>query len=122
MLIFLTFVYDSTIGPVCYVLVSEIPSTRLRIKTVVLARVAYNLAGVVANVLTPRMLNPTAWDWKGKACFVWAGTCFGMLVWAYFRLPEPKGLTYMELDILFEKRAKTRKFRQFQVNLASTGE
>ena len=121
MLIFLTFVYDSTIGPVCYVLVSEIPSTRLRIKTVVLARVAYNLAGIVANVLTPKMLNPTAWDWKGKACYVWAGTCFVMLVWSYFRLPEPKGLTYMELDILFAKKAETRKFRQFQVNLASTG-
>jgi MFS transporter, SP family, general alpha glucoside:H+ symporter len=121
MLIFLTFVYDSTIGPVCYVLVSEIPSTRLRIKTVVLARVAYNLAGIVANILTPRMLNPTAWNWKGKACYLWAGTCLVMLVWSYFRLPEPKGLTYMELDILFEKRAKTRKFREFQVNLTSTG-
>jgi hypothetical protein len=67
------------------------------------------------------MLNPTAWDWKGKTCYLWAGTCLVMLVWSYFRLPEPKGLTYMELDILFEKRAKTRKFRELQVNLASTG-
>lgn len=121
LLIFLTFVYDSTVGPVCYVLVAEIPSTRLRVKTVVLARVAYNLASIIANVLTPRMLNPTAWDWKGKTCFLWSGTCLVMLIWAYFRLPEPKGLTYMELDILFEKKAKARKFRQFQVNLASTG-
>lgn len=121
MLIFLTFVYDSTVGPVCYVLVAEIPSTRLRVKTVVLARVAYNIASIIANVLTPRMLNPTAWNFKGKTCFLWAGTCFVMLVWAYYRLPEPKGLTYMELDILFEKKAKARKFRQFQVNLASTG-
>ena len=121
MLILLTFVYDTTIGPVCYTLVAEIPSTRLRIKTVVLARVSYNLASIVANVLTPRMLNPTAWNWKGKACFLWAGTCLLMLIWAYFRLPEPKGLTYLELDILFEKKASARKFRQFQVNLASTG-
>ena len=121
LIIFLTFVYDSTVGPVCYVLVAEIPSTRLRVKTVVLARVAYNLASIIANVLTPRMLNPTAWDWKGKACFLWSGTCLVMLIWAYFRLPEPKGLTYMELDILFEKKAEARKFRQFQVNLASTG-
>jgi SP family general alpha glucoside:H+ symporter-like MFS transporter len=38
MLLVYTFFYDSTVGPVCYSLVSELPSTRLRIKSVVLAR------------------------------------------------------------------------------------
>jgi SP family general alpha glucoside:H+ symporter-like MFS transporter len=121
LIIFLTFVYDSTIGPICYTLVAEIPSTRLRVKTVVIARITYNIAGLCTNVLMPRMLNPTAWNWKGKTCFFWAGTTLIMLAWAYFRLPEPKGLTYLEMDILFQKRAKARKFRELQVNLASTG-
>jgi SP family general alpha glucoside:H+ symporter-like MFS transporter len=31
-------------------------------------------------------------------------------VWTWFRLPEPKGRTYGELDILFEKKASARKF------------
>ncbi|KAI1618634.1 hypothetical protein EDD36DRAFT_450077 [Exophiala viscosa] len=109
LLIVLTFVYDFTVGPVCYVLVAEIPSTRLRVKTVVLARVAYNIVSLVTNVITPRMLNPAAWDWKGKSCFLFAGTTL------------PFGLTYMELDILFEKKAKARKFKEFQANLAQTG-
>ena len=121
LIIILTFVYDSTIGPVCYTLVAEIPSTRLRVKTVVLARVAYNLASIIVNVITPRMLNPTAWNWKGKSCFLYAGTTLLCLLWTYYRCPEPKGLTYMELDILFQKKAKTKKFKEFQVNLASTG-
>jgi MFS transporter, SP family, general alpha glucoside:H+ symporter len=121
LIIFLTFVYDSTIGPICYTLVAEISSTRLRVKTVVIARIAYNLAGLCTNILMPRMLNPTAWNWKGKACFFWAGTTLFILVWAYSRLPETKGLTYLEMDILFQKRAKAAKFREFQVNLASTG-
>jgi hypothetical protein len=42
LLIIFTFVYDISIGPVCYSLVAEIGSTRLRSKTVVLAR---NLCG-----------------------------------------------------------------------------
>lgn len=42
MLLIYTFVYDSTVGPVCYSLVAEIPSTRVKIKTVVLARNFYN--------------------------------------------------------------------------------
>jgi MFS transporter, SP family, general alpha glucoside:H+ symporter len=121
MIIILTGVYDATIGPVCYVLVAEIPSSRLRVKTVVLARVAYNVVSIVTNVITPRMLNPTAWDLRGKSCFVYCGTTVLCLVWCWFRLPDPFGLTFLELDILFEKRAKARKFREFQVNLASTG-
>jgi len=121
LIIVLTFVYDFTVGPVCYVLVAEIPSSRLRVKTVVLARVAYNIVSIITNVVTPRMLNPSAWDWKGKSCFLWVGTTFLCLVWCWFRLPEPMGLTYMELDILFEKKAKASKFKEFQVNLANTG-
>ncbi|KAK5074999.1 hypothetical protein LTR64_001204 [Lithohypha guttulata] len=121
LLIVLTGIYDVTVGPVCYVLVAEIPSTRLRVKTVVLARVAYNLLSLVTNILTARMLNPTAWNWAGKANFVYAGTNLICLIWCYFRLPETMGLSYLELDILFEKKAKTKKFREFQVNLANTG-
>jgi MFS transporter, SP family, general alpha glucoside:H+ symporter len=121
MIIVLTGVYDATIGPVCYVLVAEIPSTRLRVKTVVLARVAYNIVSILTNIITPRMLNPAAWDWAGKSCYLYAGTTLICLIWCWFRLPEPFGLTYLELDILFEKRAKTGKFREFQVNLANSG-
>jgi MFS transporter, SP family, general alpha glucoside:H+ symporter len=37
LMLMLTLIYDFTIGPVCYSLVAELPSTRLQIKTVVLA-------------------------------------------------------------------------------------
>jgi len=106
-----TFVYDITIGPVCYSLVAEIPSTRLKVKTVVLARIAYNITTILSSVLMPEMVDQTAWNWKGKTCFFWAGTCLLCYVWCYYRLPEPKGLTYLELDFLFEKRITAREFR-----------
>ncbi|KAF1954002.1 maltose permease MAL61 [Byssothecium circinans] len=110
MLLIFTFVYDCTVGPVCFSLVAELPSTRLRQKTVVLARNFYNIASIICNIITPRMLNPTAWGWGAKSSFFWAGTCFCCVVWTYFRLPEPKGRTYGELDILFERRISARKF------------
>ncbi|GAQ12213.1 maltose permease MAL31 [Aspergillus lentulus] len=121
LLIFLTFVYNITIGPICYVLVAEIPSTRLRVKTVVLARVAYNLSGVLINWMTPNMLSPDEWDWKGKSCFFFAGTTLLCLIWCYWRLPETHGLSYLEIDILFEKKAKTSKFRELQTHLRDRG-
>ena len=110
MLLIFTFVYDCTVGPVCYSLVAELASTRLRQKTVVLARNWYNIGSIINNVSTPRMLNPSAWNWGAKSGFFYAGTCFLCLLWAFFRLPEPKGRTYGELDVLFEQRVSARKF------------
>lgn len=46
LLLVYTFVYDFTVGPVCYSIVAEIPSTRLKIKTVVIARNFYNVVSV----------------------------------------------------------------------------
>ncbi|KFZ10202.1 hypothetical protein V501_05286 [Pseudogymnoascus sp. VKM F-4519 (FW-2642)] len=121
LLLVLTFIYHLTIGPVCFVLVAEIPSTRLRVKTAVLARVAYNLAGILINWMTPRMLSPTAWNWKGTSGFFFAGTTFLCLVYCYWRLPETLGLSYLEIDVLFERKAKVSKFRELQINLDSLG-
>jgi MFS transporter, SP family, general alpha glucoside:H+ symporter len=64
LLIVLTFLYDLTLGPVCYIMVAEIPSTRLRVKTVVLARLVYNLGGILTGFLAPEMLDPIYWNWK----------------------------------------------------------
>ena len=121
LLLIITAVYDMTIGPVCYVLVAEIPSTRLRIKTVVLARTAYNLAGILINWMTPRMLSATDWNWKGKSCFFFAGTTIFCLIWCYYRLPETFGLSYLEIDILFEKKANVSKFHEVRERLRSVG-
>ena len=116
MLLAYTFVYDLTIGPVCYSLVAEISSTRLKAKSIVLARNFYNIACIINNIIAPRMLNPTAWNWGAKAGFFWAGLCFLCLVWTYFRLPEPKGRTYGEIDILFHNRVPARKFGETVVD------
>lgn len=48
-LLIFTFVYDLTVGPVCYCLVAELSSTRLRAKTVVLSRNLYNIGGILNN-------------------------------------------------------------------------
>ena len=109
-LIIFVFTYDLTIGPVCYCVVAEIPSTRLRVKTVVLARNAYNIASIVANFLNPPILNPSSWNLRGKGGFIWASFCLLSLIWTYFRLPEPKDRTPAELDVLFERGVKARQF------------
>ncbi|CEL06488.1 Putative Maltose permease [Aspergillus calidoustus] len=117
LLLVYTFVYDSTVGPVCFSLVSEMPSTRLRTKTVVLARNTYNILNLVTGIIIPYMLNVDAWNWRGKSGFFWGGLCIMCLTWSFFRLPEPKGRSYAELDILFERKVRTRQFKTAETGL-----
>ena len=80
---------DFSVGPVVYTIVSEVPSTRLRAKTIVLARNAYNIVNLAfVNVVSYRQFNTTAWNWGPKACFFWAGINLIMNIYLYFRLRE----------------------------------
>ncbi|KAM0553998.1 hypothetical protein ACHAPJ_007073 [Fusarium lateritium] len=116
MLIVFTFVYDFTVGPVTYSLISELSSTRLKAKTIVMARAAYNASNIFVNVMTNYQLSSSAWNWGARTAYFWAGTCLFSAIWVYFRLPEPKGRTYAELDVLFEQRVPARKFAKTQID------
>jgi SP family general alpha glucoside:H+ symporter-like MFS transporter len=114
-LLFFVFAYDLSVGPVCFALVSETSSTRLRGKSISLARNTYNICYIIFGAATPYMLNPTALNWKGKVGFFWGGLCLLCTLWTYYRLPEPKGRTYEELDIMFENRVDARDFKNYKV-------
>jgi SP family general alpha glucoside:H+ symporter-like MFS transporter len=106
--------YEMTVGPIVYIIVSEVSATRLRSKTIGLGRNAYNVINIAATCAVPHILNPTAANWKGKSAFLAAGFCVLCATWAWFRLPELKGRTYEELDILFAKNLGTREFKNYQ--------
>lgn len=128
MVLLLSATADFSVAPVVYTIVSEIPSTRLRSKSIILARNAYNIINLAfVNIISYRQLNAAAWNWGPKACFFWAGINLLMNIYLYFRLrecpedtyeplendnmltkfdavAETKGRTYAELDILFVSR------------------
>lgn len=72
------------------------------------------------QVLEPYFMNPTAWNASGKTGFFWGGTALLTFIWAYFRLPETKGRTYEELDILFARKISARKFASENVDAYET--
>ncbi|KAH8901621.1 sugar transporter [Thozetella sp. PMI_491] len=115
-------VYYMTVGPICYAIISEVSSTRLRNKTVCLSRIAYYIAQIICNVVNPYMLNPTAGNWRGKTGFFWGAWAFLFMVWTWFRLPETKDKTYEELDILFARHVKAREFSLYRVDAYAEGE
>jgi SP family general alpha glucoside:H+ symporter-like MFS transporter len=61
-------VADFSVGPVVYTIVSELPSTRLRAKTIALAGNAYNIINLAfVNIISYRQFNQDAWNWSPKA-------------------------------------------------------
>ena len=87
MVLLLSATSGSSIGPVVYTLVSELPSTRPRAETIVLARNAYNIINLAfVNIISYRQFNQDAWNWGPKACFFWAGIDLLMNTYLYFRL------------------------------------
>lgn len=109
MLVVWSFVAGVTFYPTVYPVQGEIPSTRLRGKTIVLQRILYNIVGVTMSVLNLYML--TQWNMQKKIAFVYGATCFCCVIYTYLRLPECKGLTYAELDSLFERKVDARRFK-----------
>ena len=67
--------------------------------------------------LASQMLNTTGWNLAGKCGYVWGAT--GLVCWiaAYFYLPEMKGRSYREIDILFNRKVPARKWKETEVDV-----
>lgn len=112
-----TFVFQLSAGQLGWALPAEIGSTRLRQKTICLARDAYYIVNFVARTLEPYFLNPKEWNLKGYTGFVWGGTALVTLIWAFFRLPETKDRTFGEIDMLFANKVPARKFAKYNTDI-----
>ncbi|KAK2026950.1 alpha glucoside transporter [Colletotrichum zoysiae] len=117
-----TFTFQLSVGQLGWAIPAEVGSTRLRQKTICVARFTYYIVGLLASSVQPYLMNPTAWNLKGTTGFVWGGSAFATFVWAYFRLPETKGRTYEELDYLFHNNVPTRDFESAEVEIFDGGE
>lgn len=111
-LVLYTAIYDLTIGPICYSIVGEIASVRLRTQTISFARGLYLAANLFNMFLTPKMLgmDDKSWKWGAKTGFLYAGCCAIGALYTFFRLPETKDISVRGLNMLFHEKVKARKF------------
>jgi hypothetical protein len=84
------FIYGSSIGPICFVIICEASATRVRSKTIAVATAVQATFGIVMTVAIPYMINPDQANMRGKLGFFFGGLAGACLVWAYFRVPEFK--------------------------------
>jgi SP family general alpha glucoside:H+ symporter-like MFS transporter len=110
-----SFCYQLTVGPLAFVIISEISSTKLRSRTIALSSSAQAFAAILASLAMPYMFERDTADMKGKVGFVFGATCLLCALWAFFRLPETSGRTYDEINCMFEMSVPARKFKAYNV-------
>ncbi|CDK28211.1 unnamed protein product [Kuraishia capsulata CBS 1993] len=110
-----TFLYQATSGPLTFVLIGEIPSTKLRGKTIAIATAIQSLCSIVTTVALPYMFSAEEANMRGKVGFVFGGICIFCSIWAYFRLPETRNRTFEDLDIMFYRKVPPRHFKKYVI-------
>lgn len=110
--IIISVVFAGTQGPISYTIIAETSSVRLRALSTAVGRAGYYVAEIPMIYLSDKMLNTDGWDLAGKCGYVWGGTAVVCWVVAYFWLPELKGRSYRETDILFNRRIPARDFKK----------
>ncbi|WWC73879.1 uncharacterized protein I206_107851 [Kwoniella pini CBS 10737] len=115
LMIIINLLFHFSLGPVCYSIVGELPSSRLRSRSIVLGRFVYVVSAIIASQLRARMVTATAWNWQAKSAYFWLGCNLICLTWTFFRLPETGGFSFAELDILFANKVPTRQFTKVKI-------
>ncbi|EMR68743.1 putative mfs alpha-glucoside protein [Eutypa lata UCREL1] len=110
MLLLFNFVYNIGLGPIVYVLIAELPNTKIRGKTLGVACFIPHVFSISITAGLPYAMSPTEANWGAKTGFLFAGLSTFVVLWSIFYLPESKGRTFEELDILFKRKVPARKF------------
>ncbi|KAF3760013.1 putative maltose permease [Cryphonectria parasitica EP155] len=117
LMIIWNFAYDLSVGPICFIIISEASATRVRSKSIAVATAAQAVLGIAMTVAIPYMINPDEANMQGKLGFFFGGLGLLCYAWAFFRMPETMGRTYEELDLLFDKRIPARQFKGYVIEL-----
>ncbi|EME77801.1 uncharacterized protein MYCFIDRAFT_145999 [Pseudocercospora fijiensis CIRAD86] len=106
-------------APASWVIIGETSAIRLRPLTTGIGRATYYIVEIPCIFLASYMLNPTGGNLGGKCGYVWGGTGLACLITAYFFLPEMKGRSYREIDILFKRKIPARQWKKMEIDVNS---
>lgn len=94
------FFFASTWGPGAWVLIGEVFPLPIRSRGVALSTASNWLWNCIIAVITPYMVNSDKGNLGAKVFFIWGSLCFGCIVYSYFLVPETKGLTLEQVDMM----------------------
>ncbi|KAK6951924.1 hypothetical protein Daesc_006449 [Daldinia eschscholtzii] len=97
------FFFASTWGPGAWVVIGEIYPLPMRARGVALSTASNWLWNCIIAVITPYMVDADKGNLGPKVFYVWGGLCTLCFIYAYFLIPETKGLTLEQVDRMLEE-------------------
>lgn len=119
------FFFASTWGPGAWIVIGEIFPLPIRSRGVGLSTASNWLWNTIIAVITPYMVGEDEGNMKSFVFFVWGGLCTCAFVYAYFLVPETKGLSLEQVDMMMAETsprtsAKWRPHETFAGHMART--
>lgn len=96
--------FAATWGPIAWVVTGEIFPLAIRAKAMSMSTASNWLWNFGIGYATPYLVNdgPGNANLGVKVFFIWGSTCVGCLLFTYFLIPETKGLSLEQIDILYQ--------------------
>ncbi|GBE86466.1 Probable glucose transporter rco-3 [Sparassis crispa] len=96
--------FASTWGPIAWIITGEIFPLNVRAKAMSMSVASNWLWNFGIGYATPYLVNtgPGNAALGAKVFFIWGSTCLGALIFTYFCVPETKGLSLEQIDILYQ--------------------
>ncbi|KAF9225038.1 MFS transporter [Gyrodon lividus] len=105
------FFFASTWGPGAWVVIGEIFPLPIRSRGVALSTASNWLWNTIIAVITPYMVNQDAGNLRSSVFFIWGSLCTCAFVYAYFLIPETKGLTLEQVDRMLEETTPRTSYK-----------
>ncbi|ERT03008.1 hypothetical protein HMPREF1624_01312 [Sporothrix schenckii ATCC 58251] len=113
------FSFATTWGPGAWIVIGEIFPLPIRSRGIALSTASNWLWNCIIAVITPYMVDALV----SSVFYVWFGLCTCAFVYTYFLVPETKGLTLEQVDLMMEEAtprtsAKWRPTKTFASGIA----
>ncbi|KAJ5081779.1 Major facilitator-type transporter ecdD [Penicillium alfredii] len=95
--------FATTWGPAAWVVIGEIYPLPIRAKGVALATASNWLWNCIIAVVTPYIVDKDKGNLAAKVFFVWGSALVLCFLFAFFFIPETKGLTLEQVDKMLEE-------------------
>ncbi|KAK0351925.1 hypothetical protein LTR91_007040 [Friedmanniomyces endolithicus] len=97
------FFFASTWGPGAWIVIGEVFPLPIRARGVALSTASNWLWNCIITVITPYMVSKTEGNLESNVFFIWGSLCTAAFVYAYFLIPETKGLSLEQVDKMMEE-------------------
>jgi sugar porter (SP) family MFS transporter len=96
--------FAATWGPIAYVVISEIFPLQVRAQAMAMSSASNWLWNFGIGYATPFLVNkaPGSAGLEVKEFFIWGSTCACCFLFAYFFVPETKGLSLEQIDLMYQ--------------------